>query len=240
MSFRLRYFLKHLTASVIIGGVSAALVYYVWYPGVLAKAVGVSHIFLMMLAIDVTLGPLLTLILAKEGKKGLWFDLVMVIVMQLSALVYGLVHIAEGRPVWKVLNVYRVELNYADETDYNNTSSGFSHDSWVGPKWALVRPAKDKVEQSNWLIDELEGKKSPAKKAELFISMNKNWDNFSKEIQPLEKLIKFNNKNIVKKILEKYPDADGYLPLIGVDLDMTVLMSKKGRHIIKIVDLRPW
>ena len=82
MTFRRRYFLSHLTFSILVGCLTAAIVYKIWYPGVLAKAIGVSHIFLLLLCIDVTVSPILTLFLAKEGKKGLWFDLMTVIILQ--------------------------------------------------------------------------------------------------------------------------------------------------------------
>ena len=103
MSFRIRCFVSHLSCSIIIGCLTAATVYWCWYPGVLAKAVGVSHIFLLLLSIDVIMGPILTLFLAKQGKKGLWFDFVAVIIMQIAALLYGIWHIAEGRPAWQVI-----------------------------------------------------------------------------------------------------------------------------------------
>ena len=151
MSFRIRYFLSHLILSFIVGCLTAATVYWVWYPGVLAKAIGVSHIFLLLLCIDITVGPILTLFLAKEGKKGLWFDLVTVVIIQFVALIYGIWHIAEGRPAWKTLNIYRVELVKAIDMDYTNAKAPFSHSPWGKPQWVMVRPAKDKQETSDWI-----------------------------------------------------------------------------------------
>ena len=156
-SFRPRYFLNHLCLSFAIGSLTAFTVYAVWYPGLLAKAVGVSHIFLLLLCIDVIAGPLMTLFLAKEGKKGVWFDLTAVIIIQFIALIYGIWHIAEGRPAWQVINIYRVELVSALDMQYDHAKPPFSGNSWGSPGWALVRPAKDKVEQSDWLWQELEG-----------------------------------------------------------------------------------
>ena len=156
MTFRQRYFLSHLTFSIVVGCLTAAIVYKIWYPGVLAKAIGVSHIFLLLLCIDVTVGPILTLFLAKEGKKGLWFDLMTVVTLQFIALVYGIWHIAEGRPVWQTINIYRVELVKAIDMDYTNARDPFAHTPWGSPKWAMVRPAKDKQESSDWLWQELE------------------------------------------------------------------------------------
>jgi hypothetical protein len=240
MSFRIRYFLSHLILSFIVGCLTAATVYWVWYPGVLAKAIGVSHIFLLLLCIDITVGPILTLFLAKEGKKGLWFDLITVVIIQFVALIYGIWHIAEGRPAWQTLNIYRVELVKAIDMDYTNAKAPFSHSPWGKPQWVMVRPAKDKQETSDWIWLELENGKSPAQRAELYQPLEGHWQEFSQEVRPLQDLGKFNPQEAVDAILQKYPEADGFLPMMSEDWDMTVLLSKKEEKILDTVDLRPW
>lgn len=240
MSFRIRYFLSHLILSFIVGCLTAATVYWVWYPGVLAKAIGVSHIFLLLLCIDITVGPILTLFLAKEGKKGLWFDLVTVVIIQFVALIYGIWHIAEGRPAWQTLNIYRVELVKAIDMDYTNAKAPFAHSPWGKPQWVMVRPAKDKQETSDWIWLELENGKSPAQRAELYQPLEGHWQEFSQEVRPLQDLGKFNPQEAVDAILQKYPEADGFLPMMSEDWDMTVLLSKKEEKILDTVDLRPW
>ena len=75
MSKRLKFFLSHLFISFLIALLVIGLVFFVWYPSPLAIAVGVMHIFLMLLAIDVIVGPVLGLLVYKKGKKTLKFDL---------------------------------------------------------------------------------------------------------------------------------------------------------------------
>lgn len=81
MSKRLKFFLNHLFISCLIVLLVIGLVFFIWYPSPLATAVGVTHIFLMMLAIDVIVGPILGLLVYKEGKKTLKFDLGVIIVL---------------------------------------------------------------------------------------------------------------------------------------------------------------
>lgn len=71
MSKRLKFFLSHLLISFLITLFVVELVFFIWYPSPLAIAVGVTHIFLMLLAIDMILGPLLGLLVYKEDKKRL-------------------------------------------------------------------------------------------------------------------------------------------------------------------------
>ncbi len=76
----------------------------------LAKAVGVTSIILMLFFIDITLGPLLGLLVYKEHKKSLKFDLSIIIIIQIFALLYGICILEQGRPVWIAYNVDRFEL----------------------------------------------------------------------------------------------------------------------------------
>ena len=113
MSFtskRKLFFIKHLSVSILIALIIIGVVFFVWYPSPLATAVGVTQIFLMMLAIDVIVGPVLGLLVYKEGKKTLKIDLSIIIALQISALGYGIYSIEQGRPVWVAYNVDRFEL----------------------------------------------------------------------------------------------------------------------------------
>ena len=69
MSKRLKFFLGHLSISFLVALLVIGLMFFVWYPSPLATAVGVTHIFLMLLAIDVVIGPILGVLVYKEGKK---------------------------------------------------------------------------------------------------------------------------------------------------------------------------
>ena len=51
----------------------------------------------------------------------------------------------------------------------------------------------------------------------------------------------YNNPTEVNKILQKYPQADSFLPLKSSAVDMTALIDKKHNgKVIAVVDLRPW
>lgn len=69
MSKRLKFFLGHLTLSSLIALIVIGIVFFVWYPFPLAQAVSVTHLFLMMLAIDVIIGPILGLLVYKDSKN---------------------------------------------------------------------------------------------------------------------------------------------------------------------------
>ena len=68
MNKRIKFFLTHLSISFLIALLVNGLVFFIWYPSPLATAVGVTHIFLMLLVIDVILGPFLGLLVYKEAQ----------------------------------------------------------------------------------------------------------------------------------------------------------------------------
>lgn len=110
MSKRIKFFIGHLSVSLLIAIATAILIFLVWYPQPLAKAVGVTSLFVMLIIIDVIIGPLLGLLVYKEGKNTLKFDLAVVILTQLSAFTFGFYTIAQGRPLWIVASNYNFQL----------------------------------------------------------------------------------------------------------------------------------
>ena len=92
----------HLSISAFIGLVVGALLLGVWYPPPFFHAAGADVLVVLLVGVDVVLGPLLTLIVFKSGKRGLKFDLALIGTMQAVALVYGMSVVLESRPVFLV------------------------------------------------------------------------------------------------------------------------------------------
>ncbi len=92
----------HLLISAIIIGVFLLLVFFVWYPYPFYITEGLSHIILILLGVDLILGPVMTLILYKKGKKNLYIDLSIIIIIQLSAFIFGAITVSDGRPAYIV------------------------------------------------------------------------------------------------------------------------------------------
>ena len=60
---------------------------------------GAGKLFLMMLGVDIILGPILTFIIYQKNKKSLKFDLFIIACIQISAIGYGVYSMYGGRPV---------------------------------------------------------------------------------------------------------------------------------------------
>ena len=242
-SKRKLFFIKHLSVSSLIALIITGVVFWVWYPSPLARAVNVTHIFLMMMVIDVIVGPILGFLVYKEGKKSLKFDLGVIIFLQISALLFGVYSIAQGRPAWLVFNVDRFELvrqNEIIDQHIHNADSKFQHAPWFGPEYVSITQSSNfKQRQADMFLEALGGI-SMTQQPERYKSLSFSAQQMQQKAENLKKLEEYNDKTVVKKILAKYPQANGYLPLKANAADMTVLINKDTAEIVKIVDLRPW
>ena len=243
MPKRLKFFLRHLAVSLLIALFVISIVFFVWYPSPLATAVGVTHIFLMLIAIDVVVGPILGFIVYKEGKKSLKFDLTVVILLQLSALSFGVYSIAQGRPAWLVYNVDRFELvrkNELVDTNIQQAQPQFQQPSWFKPQYVATEFAKDIQQRNDEMFAEVLGGISIAQRPERYVELTQAKTQIQQRAQNLELLKQFNDQQSVQKILAKYPMATAFAPLKANAVDMTVLINKEKGEVVKIVDLRPW
>ena len=69
LSKRMKFFLSHFSLSLFIAILALFLVFIFWYLFPLSKAVGVTSLLIMMLMVDVIVGPIFGFIVYKEDKK---------------------------------------------------------------------------------------------------------------------------------------------------------------------------
>ena len=133
----------HLSISFAIGLIVGALLLFVWYPRPFFHAAGADELVLLLVGVDLVLGPLLTLILFRSGKWGLKFDLAMIAILQSAALIYGLSIVLKARPVFLVAVVDRFSLISANDLDPADLAKGsqpeFRSLSLTGPRLVGAR-----------------------------------------------------------------------------------------------------
>ena len=107
----------HLLVSATIAALAALLVFGLWYPGPYRLLSGGQGLFLLVVAVDVVLGPLLTFVVfdLSKGRPHLRRDLAVIGVLQLAALVYGLHTVCVVRPVATVFEADRFRVVTASE-----------------------------------------------------------------------------------------------------------------------------
>lgn len=240
---RIHAFLIHLAASATLALLTLALVYGLWYPPPLQKALGVTGIYLLLLGVDVVIGPTLTLVVFKPGKKSLYLDLAIIVCLQLTAFAYGLWTVADGRPAWLVFNTDRFDVAQAYQLDEHHSDAIPAHyrnPPWLGPRWVAAHmPTNAKAYDAALFKAIFSGVDIPLRPA-LYYPLAEAKDEIRKHLQPLDTLKRFNPAAAVDKAHARWPEADTFLPLMAKVRPMTVLMRKDTVQVVAIVDLNPW
>lgn len=119
IQFAARYAMRHLAICAAVAASSAAAVFGLLYPAPYRDLLGVGAIFVLVLAVDVVCGPLLTLVLASPSKsrRERWLDFGLVALIQLAALLYGLHSVWAARPVVLGFEVDRLAVVTANEVE---------------------------------------------------------------------------------------------------------------------------
>ncbi len=146
----------HLLICIAIAIAVIAMMLGVWYPGPLFEAAGGTGILYILVGVDVVLGPLLTLVVFKSGKRGMKFDLTMIGLVQIAALAYGIHVVFLARPAFIVFVKDRFELVTAVELDPAELAAAkdprFRQPGWTGPQLAAADFPTDPRELSK-LVD---------------------------------------------------------------------------------------
>lgn len=243
ISPRLRASLLHLAGSLAVAGLALILVYRIWYPAPMDQALAVTHVFLILMGVNIFIGPFLTLIVFKPGKKYLAFDLICIVVLQLLAFGYGLSAVAAGRPAWIVFNQDRFDLVRAFEIDPGAARAAaeiYRQPSWLGPRWVAAAPPDDVEARNRVLFEALSTGVDVPHRPNLYFPLEQAADTIRAHAAPLDDLLAYNDKANVAATLARHPEADAWLPLNSRNAALVVLIEKKSARVIAAVDLRPW
>jgi hypothetical protein len=137
----------HLGICAVVSAVVALVIFTRWYPSPFQAATGATELFMLVVGIDVLLGPLLTSVVASPAKprRELARDLTVIALLQLGALGYGLYTVALARPVALVFEVDQFRLLSAADIEIaalNDAPVVLRNLSWSGPKSiSVVKPS---------------------------------------------------------------------------------------------------
>ena len=247
MKQRLIASLIHFGLSALVAIVFGGIVFGLWYPNQLDVATGVTSIFVLVLGVDVVLGPVLTLIVFNPLKKELKRDILIIVLIQLAALVYGMQSVYAGRPIYLAFNIDRFDLVQASDITPESFAEARLEQFKSVPCWGVelvfAKRPDDPDERQELLFGALSGGADLAYIPKYYDSYSNNAAFVSAKIRELNELIGFNpdSKAQVERLMEKYPPAEfGYLPLRASRQDVTLIMNKKTAAIVEYVSLKPW
>lgn len=137
MKFRLRAFGLHLLASITALSLILGSLYFGWYRWPAWHLTDVSHVVVVMVGVDVVLGPLLTFVIARSSKsrRELTRDIAAIVAVQLCALIYGSVSLWNGRPLYYAFSENVLQLVQAYDIDAHEMTLGRQQNPELAPHW---------------------------------------------------------------------------------------------------------
>ncbi|KOR30951.1 hypothetical protein TI04_03300 [Achromatium sp. WMS2] len=239
----------HLGTSITVVLVIAGILLATWYPLEYIHAVGGLGLISILAGVDATVGPLLTLIIFKEGKKGLKFDLTVIALVQIIAMGYGLHTMYQARPVFLVFTKDRFELVTAAEIPPQNLADAkyeqYRHLPLTGPITAAVKFPEDYKESQDMLFTAL--------------STGLDYQNFPKYYVPYQELTTqviakgrfvdawLPDSPTVHKKLSQYLRSHNldksqvkFVALTAKKHDQIVVIDANSGSIHQILDIDPW
>jgi hypothetical protein len=235
----------HLLICVAIAAAVISGMLGIWYPGPLFEAAGGSGLIMILLGVDVVLGPLITLVVFRAGKKGLKFDLAFIAFVQLAALSYGVHTVYVARPAWLVFTVDRFDLVAAIDLEAADLAQvkdpRFSSPPAFGPEYVTAVMPADPAGRQKILDSGLAGKDLNLF-PQLYAAYEQQAANALRKSRPASVLMKRD-----PAALQGYLAAAGrtqesvrFLPLRARNGDAAVLLDAQSGKPLKIILVDPW
>ena len=237
----------HFAISAAIVGTVLAIVFLAWYPGPTFEIAGARAPVFVLIGVDLVLGPLLTLIVYKEGKKGLKFDLGFIATVQLVALVYGSFTLYSERPSYLVFAIDRVSLVSAKTID---TASILHEELTHKPIGKLIdvfaRKPQDPEEFRRFMDSVLfQGMPDLDRRAEYWEPWESGRDVIYSAITSLndfEPASELEQRELTKAIRRhgrEHPRL-GFLPIGGIEADIGMLIDQDSLLPLDVIRVDPW
>jgi hypothetical protein len=174
----LRAGLFHAFASAILVLVVSVAVFSLWYPYPYRYLAGGQNLFFLVIAVDIICGPILTAIIFDPSKRRsvLSIDLFFVLLMQVSALGYGLYSVWLARPLFLVMEIDRFKVVAAPDLKAAAAAESFAKlppqlvpNFWSGPVVVGIRSPKSEEERTKVLFETLAGGRDYAMRPEFYL-----------------------------------------------------------------------
>jgi hypothetical protein len=223
----------HFIVSASIAVIAAALIFTYWYPSPFGQMAGGISIFMLLVSVDVAIGPVLTAVVAapKKSVRELGRDIVLIAVVQAVAFVYGIYAISLGRPVHLAFEVDHFRVLSAanvDPTTLPEAPAELRQLSWSGPTMIGAAKPLGAAEQLKAIDLALAG---------FDISMiPRNWRSYESQSGAA-----WNAARPLVNVVIKYPDASASVQALARksghaidDLRFLPIISRQGNWIAVI------
>jgi hypothetical protein len=233
----------HLALSVFVACLTALLVFLVWYPMPFREISGGRELFLIVVAVDVVLGPVITFAIFDRRKHAseLRRDLAFVVLLQVAALAYGLFTVYQVRPAVVALEVDRLRVVRAidlEDADLSRAPEGLRALSRTGPLFIATRPPK--ADEKLEAIDRGLAGEDIGMRPDFWLPPADTAAAFANAARPLAELQKrasggTQRLNHAVEATGRPTDQLGYLPILARSTNWSALVDLKNGSVVGYV-----
>jgi hypothetical protein len=234
----------HLSLSAAIAGAVLLFMLTVWYQWPLFEAAGGDHLIFILVGVDATLGPLITLIIFKTGKKGLKLDLTIIALLQFTALAYGIHTVYLARPVYLVFTFDRFDLVTAKDLDPEDlakvTRAEFKSPPLGRPRYIAAELPRDS-DKFKILGTALQGKDLQMY-PQYYVRYEQKAQDALRSAKNIDILLKRAPERVQRYLNSagRSPESVKFLPLRAKQKDAAVLLDAASGMPLEIVLVDPW
>jgi len=152
----------HLLWSLALAALVALLIFWVWFPAPFRELSVGRRLFVILVAVDVVLGPCATFVISRLGKSQReWrLDVSLIVLLQALALGYGVWTMYQARPVYMAFEIDRFRVIHAVDVPHQLMSAvpaQFRHLPIAGPGLVAVRPFRNEQERMDATMAAIQG-----------------------------------------------------------------------------------
>lgn len=240
--------LIHLGISVPVVATAALAMGLVWFPPPLFQAAGGSHLILILASVDVVIGPVLTTLVYKQGKRTLKFDLAVIGLIQVGALLYGTHTIFLARPAYIVFVINQFEVvTAADipaEEQLKADSPAFRYSPTGRFRVVVARQPASVDEQQRILFASIAGH-DLAHFPQHYVSYDTHMKAIAHRAEPIIALKQLNpgrEREIEGWVTKngKAETAVGFFPVRAVKQDFAAMIDGETGQLLDFASFKPW
>jgi hypothetical protein len=237
---------KNLIISQIVIIVFLSFAYLMWFPHSLSELNGFTKSAVLLILVNLVLGPLLILFFYKKDKKNLKFDLLALAAIQTTALLFGMYSIYQKHPVYAVFTIDRftlVNAKYAEPEKTRHTDLQVSFLSKSKMAFAKM-PTDIRLKNEITMGHMLNGEPDLDGRAEYYEPYANHINAVINKSLNLKGVLKKSlDKSELASFLNKYGgsiDSYVYIPLQTYKEDVIWVLNKTTAEPIGILNIDPW
>jgi hypothetical protein len=244
---KLKAWFKHLLISLLVLTPVFLVIFLLWFPQPFFQTQSVIQVVVVLIAVDLVLGPLLTFVVYRPQKKGLKFDLTVIVLVQLAAIAYGLWSIQSERPAYVVFAVDRYEVLAEKDVDFAAAGmSSFGDDDAERPVYAFAQLPMGRAFQAFQDSVLIGGRPDLERRPEFWLTLAKGKAAIMASARPVSELMA--QRPAAVGALQKAADRMGldpaelrFVPLVGKQRDFAALLDPETAHVSHVVAIdNPW